>query len=71
MATDEELMDRYLATIPLPERMQALAQLVHWQTDLQLVVGFFYSVNAILLSNRLENTHPGTGWNAHEWNVKA
>jgi peptide/nickel transport system substrate-binding protein len=64
------LMDRYLATIPVPERMQALAQLVRWQTDLQLVTGFFYSVNAILLSNRLENTHPGTGWNAHEWDVR-
>ena len=67
----DSIMDRYLATIPLPERMQALAEIIRWQTDLQLVIGFFYSVNGILLSNRLENTHPGTGWNAHEWELRS
>ena len=65
----DAVMDRYLTTIPMGERMQALAQLVRWQTDLQLVIGFFYSVNGILLSDRLVNVHPGTGWNAHEWAV--
>jgi hypothetical protein len=66
----DAIMDRYLTTIPMAERMQHLAQLVRWQTDLQLVIGFFYSVNGILLSDRLVNTHPGTGWNAHQWDVR-
>ena len=65
----DAVMDRYLTTIPMGERMQALAQLVRWQTDLQLVIGFLYSVNAILLADRVRDTHPGTGWNAHEWAV--
>ena len=66
----DAIMDRYLTTIPVAERMQPLAQLIRWQTDLQLVIGFFYSVNGILLSDRMVNTHPGTGWNAHEWDVR-
>ena len=67
----DAIMDRYLRTIPLPERMHTLAELIRWQTDLQLVIGFFYSVNGILLSNRMVNTHPGTGWNAYEWDVRS
>jgi hypothetical protein len=65
----DAIMDRYLSTIPLEPRMQALAELVRWQTEQQLVTGFFYSVNGILLADRMVNTHPGTGWSAHMWDA--
>jgi peptide/nickel transport system substrate-binding protein len=66
----DQLLDRYLATIALPERLQLLAQLVHRQTNEQLVIGFFYSVNAVVMANRVQNATPGTSWNAHEWDVR-
>jgi hypothetical protein len=49
--------------------MQALAQVIRWQTELQLVIGFFHSVNAVTIANRFQNAIPGTSWNAHEWDV--
>lgn len=65
----DALMDRYMTTIAIPERTQLLAQLVQRQTDLNLVMGFFYSVNAVMISNRLQNAIPATSWNAHEWDL--
>jgi hypothetical protein len=65
----DALMDRYQTTIPVPERMRLLAQLIHWQTDQELVIGLFHTARGIMLSNRLRKTTPGTSWNAHEWEV--
>jgi ABC-type transport system substrate-binding protein len=65
----DALMDRYLTTIPVPERMRLLAQLIHWQSDLQLVIPLFYTARGIVVANRLRNTTPGTSWNAHEWEI--
>jgi len=65
----DALMDRFKATIPLSERMQVAAQLVRWQTDLQLVTGLVFATNAIMISNRLQNALPGTTWNVHEWDT--
>ncbi len=65
----DALMDRYLTTIPLPERMGLLGQLVQQQTDAQLVMGLFYSADAIIVSKRLQHIPPRTTWNAHLWDV--
>jgi ABC-type transport system substrate-binding protein len=65
----DALLDRYFTTIPRSDRMQALAQVIRWQTELQLVIGFFHSVNAVTITNRFQNAIPGTSWNAHEWDV--
>jgi peptide/nickel transport system substrate-binding protein len=65
----DALLDRYFTTIPAAERMQALARVIHWQTDLQLVIGFFHSVNAVTITNRFQRAIPGTSWNAHEWDI--
>jgi hypothetical protein len=51
--------------------MRVLGQLVHQQTNLQLVMGLYYSVDAIMMSNRLANVPPASGWNAHTWDVRA
>jgi hypothetical protein len=65
----DALMDRFSSTIPLQERLSILGQLVHVQTDLQLVTGFYFTVAAVMVNNRLRNVPPGTAWNAQEWDI--
>ena len=63
------LMRRYVTAIPLPDRMQSLAQLVHAQTSQLLVWGLYNTVYAIVKSNRLQNVPPGVAWNAQTSDV--
>ena len=65
----DALMDRYRVTIPMTERMQVMAQLIHLQTDLQLVMGLYYSADAIVMANRLRNVPPANTWNVQNWDV--
>jgi peptide/nickel transport system substrate-binding protein len=65
----DALMDRYLTTVPMQERMQVLGQIIHQQTDLQLVMGLYYSADAIMMAKRLQNVPPASGWNAYQWDV--
>ena len=64
------LMRRYVTSVPMPERMQALSQLVHMQTDQLSLMGLYYTVYAVVMSNRLQNVPPGVAWNTHLWDVK-
>ncbi|HZT07897.1 MAG TPA: ABC transporter substrate-binding protein [Chloroflexota bacterium] len=65
----DAMMDKYLTTVPMGDRMKALGALIHFQTDQQLVMGLFYSVDAIMMTNRLVGVPPASGWNAHTWDV--
>jgi ABC-type transport system substrate-binding protein len=65
----DALMDRFKSTIRTSDRIQLAAQLVQWQTDLQLVTGLVFATNAIMMSNRLQNALPGTTWNVHQWDA--
>jgi ABC-type transport system substrate-binding protein len=65
----DALMDRYLTTIPPAERMGLLSQLVQHQTEAQLVIGLFYSADAVMVAKRLQHVPPRTTWNAHTWDV--
>src|SRR6266508_4054341 len=40
----DTLIDRYLSTIPWPERMQALRAIVRYMSEGATVIGFFYDV---------------------------
>lgn len=67
-------IERYLVTIPMPERMQALAQLVHHQTANLSIMGLFYSTEPSMVANRIKNTTARSerateAWNAHEWEI--
>jgi ABC-type transport system substrate-binding protein len=64
--TYDALMERYLTTVPTAERMQMLGQILHQQ----LVMGLYYGVDAIMMANRLEQVPPGSGWNAHQWDLR-
>jgi peptide/nickel transport system substrate-binding protein len=67
----DALMDRYTVTVPIAERMDVMSQLIRLQTDLQLVMGLYYSVDAIMMANKLQEVRPAATWNAHAWDVKS
>jgi ABC-type transport system substrate-binding protein len=67
----DALMDQYNTTIPARERMQAMGQIIRQQTDQQLLMGIFYTVDAIMMANRLKNVPPASTWNAETWEVSS
>jgi peptide/nickel transport system substrate-binding protein len=73
----DALIDRYLVTIPMAERMQVAGQVVHHQTDQVVMLGMFYDTTPSLVHNRLQGFTLLTGsdrgrqsWNGHLWDVK-
>jgi peptide/nickel transport system substrate-binding protein len=64
-------IDRFYATVPWPERMNALREIIHHASDQVLVMGTFYSTEANMMSSRLENVLPTRAWAAHEWTVRS
>ncbi len=66
----DALTERYVTTIPFPERMAVLGDIVHMQTDqLTMLPLFFQGVAFILGNNRLQNVLGGQVWNAHLWDL--
>jgi ABC-type transport system substrate-binding protein len=71
----DALVDRYATTIPVAERLQVLAAIVHHQTDQVIAMGLFHYVNPTMATSRLINV-TGRGprsqeaWNAHEWDLR-
>jgi peptide/nickel transport system substrate-binding protein len=70
----DRMIDSYYATIPWPDRMAALRQVVHHMTDQVTVIGLFFDVTPAMIGNRLTNVFAGPEgtmtWNAHEWGLK-
>jgi len=69
------LLDRYLVTIPKPERLQILGQVIRHMTDQLVVVPLIHDAEPALVGNRLVNVNPKKGdslqpWNVHEWDVR-
>lgn len=68
----DALQGRYNVTIPYPERMEMLAQMMHFLTD-QLHQSFlFYDTQLVLSTSRLQNFDylGALGWNSHTWYMK-
>ena len=76
--TDPEmdgLIDRYVTTIPIPERMQVVSDIVRRITGDVIWLTLFFDTEPALIANRLVNVRPrgedsNHAWNAHEWDVK-
>lgn len=67
----DALVDRLFTTIPWPERMAVLGQVVHHVSDQLTMMGLFYNTIPTLVANRLVNvTGENAGWNAARWDVK-
>lgn len=68
-------LERSITTIPMQERMQALAGLVRHMSENLSHLPLFHGADPTMISNRLINV-TGRGadftqaWNAHEWDVK-
>lgn len=65
-------IDSYVKTIPFSDRMTALGNLVHQQTDQVQMLPLFYSGAAhVIGSNRLHNVLGGgaQAWNAYLWDL--
>jgi peptide/nickel transport system substrate-binding protein len=67
----DAIIDRFYATVPWPERMSALREIIHHASDQVLLMGTFYSTEANMMSSRLENVLPTRAWAAHEWSVRS
>jgi ABC-type transport system substrate-binding protein len=70
------LLDRYAATIPKPDRLQVLGQILHHMSDQLNIMGLFYDTETTAVVSRLKNVTPnakelGTTamWNVAQWEV--
>lgn len=66
----DALIDRFLATIPQGERMDALRAVVHHMTDQVTMMNLYYATSSTMAKLRMVNVGPDPTWNAHEWDVK-
>ena len=70
------LIDRYFATIPWPERMDVLGQIIRHTTENLIVLGLFYDAEPMAVSNRLTGVDMRKAelsspvWNVHEWDLR-
>ena len=72
----DALIDRFYATVPRPERIQVLGDIIHHMTDQVIPLGMFYNAAPTMIGNRLINVGPGgsavtPAWNAHEWDLRS
>ncbi len=66
----DALIDRYVATISFPDRMVALGEMVHEQTDEVTSLPIFFQGTAFVVSStRVKNVIAGRVWNAHLWEL--
>jgi ABC-type transport system substrate-binding protein len=72
----DALLDRYVTTVPPPERLEVAKQIVHHMTDQVVWMGIFFDSEPMFISNRLVNVAPSRArpgspaWNAHAWDVR-
>jgi peptide/nickel transport system substrate-binding protein len=63
-------IDRYLVTIPVPQRMAEARGIVHHISDQLPIMGLLYDTEPMLVSNRLKNVDARLNTrNAYEWDV--
>jgi peptide/nickel transport system substrate-binding protein len=72
----DALIERYRATIPMPERIEVIGEIIRHAAEQVAVAGIYYLATPIAVGNRLMNFTPAPGpagiiWNAHEWDVRS
>ena len=70
----DRLIDRYFTTVPLPDRLDLLGQIVHVTTDQLTVMGYFYNPIVGAVAHRVAGVSaewqgPIITWNVQEWDV--
>lgn len=72
----DALVDKFFMTIPRPERMEVMGQIIRHISDQLVIVGILYNTSPTLVHNSIPNVVAGSGgatqaWNAHEWEVRS
>jgi nitrite reductase/ring-hydroxylating ferredoxin subunit len=65
----DALLERFMVTIPRPERIEILRQMIHHMTDRLVVLDLHYSGDVAASARRIQNVFPGDPLNAHEWDI--
>jgi hypothetical protein len=68
----DALIDRFLSTIPRPERIQALRAVMHHISEQLNLMGMFYDADFVCVNNRFQTvTAEETRlWDIQNWDVK-
>ena len=67
-------MDKYFVTVPRPERMDVLRQIVHQFTDQLILLPQAYTTNHMVVGNRYKNvvgrgSSASDAWNVEQWDI--
>lgn len=67
-------LDRYLQTIPKPERTSIIGDIIYHIADQVTLMGLFYDSEPTMIGNRLRNVaarhvRSTQAWNAYEWDL--
>jgi peptide/nickel transport system substrate-binding protein len=70
----DSYIEQYVTTIPLTERLQALARFAHYQSDILPSMGLFYQVESTVIANRIQGVttmgrHTSQAWNVEQWEL--
>jgi peptide/nickel transport system substrate-binding protein len=67
----DALVDRYLVTVPMTERIEVVRQLVRHISENVPILGLLYDAEPILVANRVPGVDANLkARNAHEWDLK-
>jgi peptide/nickel transport system substrate-binding protein len=67
----DSFITRYVTTVPVSERLAALGDVIHHQTENLTMMTLFYEGSVILLgAKRLKGVTSQRVWNAHLWDVE-
>ncbi len=71
----DSYLEQFITTIPRAERLQALARVAHYESDMLPSMGLFYQVDSALFADRIQgvtaNGRRATqAWNVEQWDIK-
>jgi hypothetical protein len=68
----DSLIDGYLTTVPMPERLGLLRQVVYHVSDQLNNMGLFYDAEITMVSHRLDHITAAEErlWSIHEWDLR-
>ena len=70
----DSYLEQFITTIPRAERLQALARIARYESDILPSLGLFYQVDSALIADRIQgvtaNGRRATqAWNVEQWDV--
>jgi ABC-type transport system substrate-binding protein len=70
----DSFIEQYITTIPRTERLQSLARIAHYESDILPMMGLFYQVDTTLIANRIQGVtavgrRASQAWNVEQWDL--